>query len=836
MKKLILSLFLTLILITNNKACADYSADKDYFNLFTQELIRKPEYYNFLLSYDNTYYYNEYDNKQQLFALDENTEVWQKYFNNTLTYEETDVLLKVIQKKHLDNLKKGILSHELFKKLGKDFYAKYKEGLDYLIEAKYLEPYMRFAEVQTYENENYDKLITFKSASTLNYLKNSIALISLYNASKNDIIKLRYAYQLVRFSHYSKEYQKAISYFKQYVEPLKKDTPIYWYALDQKAGALRGLGKFDEANWDFFQVFIHSRNKKESAYNSMFLAKDKNFQSLLNKSKTSEEKNFAYFLLAYNDFANPLPIMEKMFANNSNSDILKVLTARAINQMERNLLPVYATCNKDCNTKSRALIFHDFNQNKAPETISFTNNLQQFITKAKTKSTDEYWQLVDSYLKFIQGNFTASNSILNEIRTNDKDYLEQIQKMKILNEIVSQTKITPEFEELLMKKYSNFFTKKIEFVEYSWQKGNTTQDFIYDVLANRYFVQNDDAKAFLLNNSVSSLQHNPDFKITQTIEKFYKKPNKNAFENFLTNNIDVENPTDFFNVIYGDYAMRSADFNSAITYYSKAIKYKGIPRYEYEYGEKGNSSKKPFDFKDNYNGFKNISSLIFGHNVWESYESADNISMKAEDISLFPFIKEKMNKLELAKALLDLQKIGEGKDSKAVKANQLIGNLLYNTSNLGYYREIFVMDVNNANSPKFQFRNTEIPQFHYYYKGFGWNTYMEPCNFDLALNFYQKALQNCTNKEQKTRILFQMASAEQGKYYQYEYNNQPKISYDNENYSTKMDEFEKKMILEKNTKFRTYFAELKKNYATTQTYEYLQSSCLYFNYYTTKKK
>ena len=164
-------------------------------------------------------------------------------------------------------------------------------------------------------------------------------------------------------------------------------------------------------------MFIHSRNKKESAYNSMFLAKDKNFQSLLNKSKTSEEKNFAYFLLAYNDFANPLPIMEKMFANNSNSDILKVLTARAINQMERNLLPVYATCNKDCNTKSRALIFHDFNQNKAPETISFTNNLQQFITKAKTKSTDEYWQLVDSYLKFIQGNFTASNSILNEIRT-----------------------------------------------------------------------------------------------------------------------------------------------------------------------------------------------------------------------------------------------------------------------------------------------------------------------------------------------------------------------------------------------------------------------------------
>jgi hypothetical protein len=29
------------------------------------------------------------------------------------------------------------------KKLGFGFYQKYKEGIDYLIEAKYLEPYMR---------------------------------------------------------------------------------------------------------------------------------------------------------------------------------------------------------------------------------------------------------------------------------------------------------------------------------------------------------------------------------------------------------------------------------------------------------------------------------------------------------------------------------------------------------------------------------------------------------------------------------------------------------------------------------------------------------------------
>jgi hypothetical protein len=65
---------------------------------------------------------------------------------------------------------------------------------------------------------------------------------------------------------------------------------------------------------------------------------------------------------------------------------------------------------------------------------------------------------------------------------------------------------------------------------------------------------------------------------------------------------------------------------------------------------------------DLYNGFSNISGLIFGHNVWESYQSPDNVSMKAEDfINDFPFIKQKMNKLELADAVMRLQQTGKSK-------------------------------------------------------------------------------------------------------------------------------------------------------------------------------
>jgi hypothetical protein len=115
-------------------ACADSDTDGIYFNLFGQEIIQRPEYFPFLLSYDYAYYEPE----SKLKAEDENIKDWEKYFNNQLSYEETNALVKVVGLKHLQNWKKGDLTHQLSKKLGKDFYIKYRDGLDYLAKAKEL--------------------------------------------------------------------------------------------------------------------------------------------------------------------------------------------------------------------------------------------------------------------------------------------------------------------------------------------------------------------------------------------------------------------------------------------------------------------------------------------------------------------------------------------------------------------------------------------------------------------------------------------------------------------------------------------------------------------------
>ena len=904
MKKYILSLAVLSLFYTKSEACAWADPDYDYFNLFTQNIIKDKSYLPFLHNYSSRFY-TDFKSSQ---IPNENIEAWKKFFNNQLSYTETDYLVNKISMADLNDLKKGnpnnqLLkksNNQLLKKLGSGFYSKYREGIDYLIEAKYLEPYMKINYVESADSFYYRENESDKNATQLDYNKTISALTSLYNAARNPEIKQRYGYQLVRFNHYTRNFDVAPEAFKRYVQPISLKGAAYYMALDQLAGAQRGLQMGNEANWNFFQVFKNSKSRKESAFISMKLSDTASFNNILKRAGNNEEKNMAYFLLGYEDFTNPIPMMEKMYDIDPNSEILKVMAARSINELERSYLPTYYYESKDTDKSSKThsavttetkksekkelsfwqkivLFFKNLfssksdknkeeskndqsdddlleNPNRIPfyarnqsyyydeQQKDFLDDLEKFTTKTKEKSSDEYWQIANAYLKFLKKDYTASTEILEDINTSNPEYLEEIKRMKVLNDIVSQPKIDAEYEEHLMKDYADYFVEK-EIEKDSAEDGRydyygsvpSTASFLKDVLANRYFLQGEDGKSFLMNNKLSDLQYNPNSKLVKSVEDFYRKPNKTAFEQkIIAKNMDnVGNIDAFFNVIYGDRAMRLADFDKAKLHYQKAKTFSGIPRDNYErYNpQTGNYEKLVYDGQ-NYDGFNNIPDLVFGHNVWESFQSSDAESMRAEDYTAFPFIKQKMSKLELADALIQLKKIGSGKNEKSAQANQLIGNILYNTSVLGYYRELFVMDVDNSNGGKYDFWSTDKQTpYQYYYKNFTSTTYIEPDNFDLALNYYKKALDLSTNKEQKARLLFQMASAEQGKYYQYEAKNQANIDYADPKWSEKNDAYQKQMNDIKNQKYRTYFAQLKSQYSDTEAARTLLGSCSYFDYF-----
>lgn len=865
------------------KSCAWYDPDYEYFNLFTQTLIKNKSLTPFLLSYSTPYY-----GDQTSAGTDENVRLWQQYFNHTLTAEQTAELVYKTSLQDLNLLKKGNPEQPLLQTLGIGFYAKYKEGLDYLIEAKYVAPYMLISGAST--DDFYGEETKTLTAADLNYPKTMAALQSLYQAAQDPTIKLRYAFQMVRFQHYNRKYQEAILDFKKYVAPLGIKNEVYYMALQQMAGAQRGLDQVNEANWNFFQVFLHSKDLKIPSYTSMRLSSEYNFQDLINRSQNNNEKAMAYFILGYQDYSNPLPMMEKIYVLQPQSELLKVLAARAINELERSYLPIsyYGTDQNtitDISTNSKtdtttsensALSFwqkivnffkrlfgkEEKKETKTTETQYNVSNripfldpssnlsgnqtsqeiqlqaLENFVAKL-SKEKDDFWKLAAAYLKFLNKKYDESNTILSGIKSQDPEYQAEIKKMKILNEIVGQTEITEDFEKHLIADYKTIFLpekKKTENPEDQEVYGidlPTTEGFLRDILANRYFLQNEKAKSFLMNNDLTDFRINPDENLAKALDAFYQKDAKNDFEKevLLPRMQSVGDIPSYFNVLYGDFAMKKADFDKALDYYTQATHFSGYPlpneRYDYSTGEDVPLN----NTADLYNGFKNISNLVFGHNKWESFGSAPQDTMIPESfLHQFNFIPSNMDKAQLVSILLKLKKIAEGSDEKAGQANQLIGNVLYNTSALGYFRELFVADINNGDGGKYNF-GYEPSTYQYYYKNYSYTSAGPSENFDYCLKYYQQALQKIENKEQKARILFQMASAEQGKFYQYQATHPFNFDYNDPNYEAKEKKYNTEMEKIQKEKYKTYFSQLKDQYAQTQTAQNLRGSCSYFNYF-----
>lgn len=880
MKNRIITLTAALFFITDSKACADYYPEGDFFNLFTQTIIKDKTYLPFLLVYGTQFY----EDSEKRMIPHENIQAWQKHFGNALTYQETEYLVNHMSMNELNAYKRGSSSNQILSKLGP--YSQHKEAIDYLIEAKYLEPFMLINHLDSEDSFYSTSDQNSKNATNLDYEKTVSALTSLFIAAKNRDIKQRYGYQLVRFNHYTRNYQAAIDAFERFVEPLGKNSVAYYYALDQMAGAQRGLKQNDDANWNFFQVFMKAPSRKESAFVSMKLSDSTSFNSLLQRVSTPEEKNMAYFLLGYSDFSNPLPNMEKMHEINPDSEILKVMAARSINQLERSYLPNYFFTDRDIReqeinsgvTKTAEPVaapkksfwdkIVDFFRNlfgkkeEKPATAQRTENaddkellkspyripvfqkqnlwwqeepspdyladFSEFTEKTSQKSNDEFWSIADAYLKFLQKDYESSREILTSIKTTNPEYTAQINRLKMLNDITAQPKIDAEFEEQVMKNYPEIFAEEdpADNTEVKWDEKPSTADFVRDVFANRYFLQNEDGKSFLMNNKLSDLQYYPNADLAKALENFINKPQKNALEQTLMKNVDMKNPSAFLHVVFGDQAIRDGNFSKAKDHYAKSVNFEGIPRYDWIY-EAEKTFKKPLIHADGaYNGFSNISSLVFGHNVWESFQSPEETSMKEEpSVSKFVFIKPLMNKYELADALLQLQQDG------SADAIQLIGNMLYNTSSLGYFREVLMMDIDNSAWAKNDIFRNSPPQYQYYFKSYRWNPSIKNDNFDVAIKFYQQALSKSKDQEQKTRILFQMASAEQGKYYQWEAKQEHNLSYSDPRWETKHAEFNKKLDAEKNANYRRYFSQLKSGYSNTATAKSLMGSCSYFDHF-----
>ena len=704
-KKLLLVAAMLTALWGKSFACGWDDGDWYYYNLFSQEIMNDPRYRPFLLTYETKYYTDDT-------LRNGNIEEWKKYLG--LSYEDTQYLVFKSSRDDLQNLTKGKAASD--KKLAfatPEFVKKHKQALLYLAYVKYLEPYMRIIpdpDLDVYNwwwDEKYEH-----NAGELDYDKVKTVLTRSWNAESDKELKLRYGYQLVRLAHYTRRYKEALQLFDQYVKPLNMNTEMYYYALSQKAGALRGMGETEKANREFIHVFTNSTDLKTVAYSSMTFGEenDINFADFVASAADNDERNEIYFMMGYSDFNNPINEIEKIVANNPDAIQAKVLMVRAVNMIERSLLSTSLSWNPEDNKSRYPSWSNDDSNAKA-----FFNQALRLSDGQRRKASDtNFWNLVSSYLHFLSQDYPQASSLLANVKSNDKLYMDMVNNLAAYIDICRKPTIDADAERDLFAKYSNMIEGNTKYCF-----NDPFNSFLGLVLTNRYAMQGETAKSYLVLHHLTELENAPDEKLLDEIQSFMHKKKKTPLEEYLAGNGTVS----------------TGNTDNYIAYF------KGVLRLT-----EGNfkEAKKMFDKQTRLK----VSKRIFGNNIIVYYSGDEKDVMRDDYISEFPFIHDNMTELEVTEALLQLEKIGNKKGDEAAKANYLIANFFYNVSVTGYYRHYLRFDNDNGFS-------------YYKYGSYGDEPYKNTIRLSGA--YLDKADKTAVDKDLKAHIAFAGAKvAQQG--------------------------------------------------------------------------
>ncbi len=671
-------------------ACSWDDMDANYFNLFAQEIMADPRYRPFLLTLENRYFPSE--------ALrNGNIEEWQNYLG--LGYDDTRYLVFEAQRDDIQNLTKGKpVSDKKLAFATPEFAQRHKQTLLYIAYAKYLEPYMRIVPDETDDEYGYWAYADDyeHNAGDLDYDKVKTVLTRSWNAESDKELKLRYGYQLVRLAHYTRRFREAVQLFDQYVQPLGLKTEMYYYALSQKAGALRGMGQTEQANREFVRVFANSSDLKVTAYGSLTLGwnNDINFADFVKGAADDNERNDIYFMMGYSEFNNPTNEIAKIVANNPDAIQAKVLMVRAVNLIERNLLGEYY--NRNAIEKVR---YPFVRQEDEAEFRPFMNQTINLCDKQCNAASDKnFWHLASSYLHFLNQDFDVASESLSRVKSSDSLYMATVNDLTAYIDICRQPRLTAKVENDLFDKYNGIIT---------------SGGFIDHVLTNRYAMQGEKAKSFLVMNHLKDIEYNLHEPLLDEIQSFLKKKNKTSLEAYLvkTATSDMANPDKYLAYAKGVIRLTQGDLEDAKSFFSQQTRLK-------------------------------VSKRIFGHNIRVRYSAKETQIMRNDYIDEFAFIRDNMTEAEVTEALMQLQSIGEkNQGDLSAKAYYLMANFYYNVSLTGYFRHYLRFDNNNA----------------YCYDKYSFDSQLYQNTLPLSVLYLDKAARTANDLELKAHIAFAAA-------------------------------------------------------------------------------
>jgi hypothetical protein len=289
------------------------------------------------------FYYTDvqflYEEKEPVTTSDATAAEWTGYANNSFSKKEAIEFVTKYERKHLANLYYHLeknqplqLPDSIRNNGMTNWFMKSKdlEALGYLMYAKQVEPNV-LGDWSAWEPIARDKDKMAKLQ------KNGV---QLHNVAKNEFIKLRYAYQVVRLAHYAGRYEEAITSYDQLVKPNTTKSILQDMSLSLKAGALSRTGQKNDAAYIFSQLFSKNEVMRVSNYMSFDWSvkrfDQKNRENILAICKNDQERANVLGLFALGSDQNELKTLQSIQKLSPSSPLLEILLVREMNKLEEN--------------------------------------------------------------------------------------------------------------------------------------------------------------------------------------------------------------------------------------------------------------------------------------------------------------------------------------------------------------------------------------------------------------------------------------------------------------------------------------------------------------------
>ena len=243
-----------------------------------------------------------------------------------------------------------------------------------------------------------------------------------YKSATNEIMKVKWWFQVVKAMYYSKN-KKALIGFLEETKGAVPEGTYYYRALDYLGGVYYSLQNFPMANAMYSKVMAHCAPLRFDAISSYHALNQNDFNFALNLISDPNEKAAMWLLQGY--YTDEMEAMKAIYALKPNSEMLDLLLTRSMNKMEAAL----ANSNRD-----------NYREYITDVQLSVDKKLVEFVNQVNNegKTRDKHtWNLAAAYLNALIGENKRAEEELNKVFENGSQIeKDQARTLTIVNEIM----------------------------------------------------------------------------------------------------------------------------------------------------------------------------------------------------------------------------------------------------------------------------------------------------------------------------------------------------------------------------------------------------------------